>query len=172
MKSVCPSWSFSTKSCLLSTDGLYLPVAEHIGVYCEGGGYLSCPQSMNLHAAAEADCRLAAERRRTRRTPVRLFTRIIECPSTTQREQDISGAAVAVDLSPDGIRVELCQSLAEGTNIMFSLDAASSGTPVHGSGQVRWCRSMDNSSFFHVGIQLTDKAAAAEIARRIDQIYS
>jgi hypothetical protein len=141
---------------------LYLPVSEHIDIYCEGGGYLYCPKSKNVKMMSAANEPALKERRCSRRRPVRLFARISE------RLQDLEhvgaeGAAITVDLSREGLRVELCKPLAEGTEISFSLEDASSRSPVHGSGMVQWCRSIENGSLFHAGIMLTDQAISHEI---------
>ncbi|RUM39160.1 MAG: hypothetical protein DSY70_06340 [Desulfobulbus sp.] len=156
MNTICPSWSLSTRSCRLSNDGLYLPVAEHVGMYCEGGGYLSCPQSINFNSLSGPTSKHREERRCSRRTPVRLFARVTE--RFEEMNQAGEGAAVTVDVSPEGLRVELCRPLAEGVEILFSLEHGPSNSPVHGIGRVQWCRSMENASLFHAGIKVTDPA--------------
>ena len=170
MNIVCPSWSFSTKSCLLSTDGLYLPVADHVSLYCEGGGYLFCPQAAGLNTKHGAKNRTLSERRKSRRTPARLFARISDSLQSIEHV-GAEGAAITVDLSNQGFRVELCSPLTEGTTIHFSLEDESTSSPVHGTGLVKWCHSMENAALFHAGIMVTDRTSASEIRQRIAQIH-
>ncbi len=154
----------------MSTDGLYLPVADHVSLYCEGGGYLFCPQAAGLNTEQGAKNRPLSERRKSRRTAARLFARISDTPQSIDHV-GAEGAAITVDLSNQGVRVELCSPLTEGTEIRFSLEDESASSPVHGTGQVKWCCPMENAALFHAGIMVIDRISASEIRQRIAQIH-
>lgn len=166
---VCPHWSPQDRSCLLSREGLYLPVAEHVQIYCEGGNYASCSQYMNLALRPDtvASVDKGVNRRRHRRVPGRFFFRLAE---STGEELDrlIDDAAITVDLSRGGIRFESYRALSEGTEILFSLNGDFSGTPLRGVGRVKWCRSLDNAPLYHAGISFLDGTVADVIGDRFD----
>ena len=169
MHTICPSWSFSTRSCLVSQDFLYLPVEEHVAIYCEGGGYASCPQSINCQTTVPVSKQEFVERRRVKRTIVRMVTRIMEGVGIGQNKV-VTGAAVTVDISIFGLCLEVCQALVEGSEVLFSVDSAVSTTPVHAAGTVQWCRVIDNSSLFHAGIELSDTTSFQQISRQIERL--
>lgn len=170
-REVCPSWSFATKSCLSTKSGLYLPVAQHIEIYCEGGGYPSCPQFIKQAFSSELANGDKANRRHCRRVPGRFFTRLTE-RTNDALSRVVEDAAVTVDLSAGGIRFELCQSLAEGSEIEFSLDGDFSDTPLHGAGQVKWCRSLESAPLYHAGISFADKAIASAVSDRLGLVVN
>lgn len=162
----CPSWSLTSRSCLSSKSGLYLPVAEHVAIYCQGGGYSSCPQYIQQAYRDELADEQHGNRRHFRRVPGRFFTRLTE-RTKSSLDRVIEDAAITVDLSAGGIRFELCQPLPEGTEILFSLNGDFSDTPLHGTGQVKWCRSLDNAHIFHAGISFVDQSIAGAIGDRL-----
>lgn len=162
----CPHWSAGDRNCLLSNSGLYLPVQEHVDIYCEGGNFLSCSQFI-AHAGAGRGT--ASDRgvnhRRFSRVPGRFSFRLAE------REQDnvsriIDDAATTVDLSPGGIRFESYRSLEQGTEVLFSLNGDFSDVPLRGSGEVKWCRSLENAPLYHAGIAFADSEVARAIRER------
>ena len=165
-REICPSWSLSTRSCRASKSGLYLPVAEHVEIYCEGGGHQSCPQYIQQTFRAELGDGDHANRRHHRRVPGRFFTRLTERIDDSL-DRPVDGAAITVDLSAGGIRFELCQALTEGSEILFFLNGDFSDTPLHGTGQVKWCRSLDDAPLYHAGISFVDNSVAGAIGDRL-----
>jgi len=164
---ICPHWAKDGSSCLLNQSGLYLPVAEHSEIYCEGGNFPSCSQFMTYANAAENDSSaIPVNQRRHPRIPGRFSFRLAE------REKDsvnriIDDAATTVDFSLGGIRFESYRSLQQGAEIIFSLNGDFSGTPLQGTGTVKWCRSLENAPLYHAGIAFTDPAVATVISERL-----
>ncbi len=169
-KKVCPHWSEQDRSCLLSQKGLYLPVTEHVEIYCEGGNYSSCSQYMGqaLRPAVGTVVDRGVNRRRHRRIPGRFFFRLAESTDDEDLNRLIDDAAITVDLSRGGIRFESYRALPEGAEILFSLNGDFSGTPLRGIGQVKWCRSLDDAPLYHAGISFVDNSVADAIGDRFD----
>lgn len=169
-KQVCPHWSQQDRSCLLSQKGLYLPVTEHVGIYCEGGNYSSCSQYMRqaLCPATGAVVDQAVNRRRHPRVPGRFFFRLVESPAEEDLNRLIDDAAITVDLSRGGIRFESYRALPEGAEILFSLNGDFSNVPLRGLGKVKWCRSLDDAPLYHAGISFVDTAIADAIGARFN----
>jgi len=162
----CPHWSAGDRNCLLSHSGLYLPVQEHVDIYCEGGNFLSCSQFI-AHAGAGrgAVTDSGVNHRRFPRIPGRFSFRLAEW------EQDnvsriIDDAATTVDLSPGGIRFESYCALPEGVEIIFSLNGDFSDVPLRGRGEVKWCRSLENAPLYHAGIAFADPEVVRAIRER------
>ncbi|HHD56101.1 MAG TPA: PilZ domain-containing protein [Desulfobulbaceae bacterium] len=164
---ICPHWAKDDSSCLLSQSGLYLPVAEHIEIYCEGGNFLSCSQYITHAGSDENDVfSQPANQRRYQRIPGRFSFRLAE------REQDdvnriIDDAATTIDLSPGGIRFESYRSLRKGSRVIFSLNGDFSEMPLRGVGLVKWCHSLENAPLYHAGIAFADPGVARAIRKRL-----
>ena len=167
-KQVCPHWSQRDRSCLLSQKGLYLPVTEHVEIYCEGGNYSSCSQYMKqvVRPAAGTVVDQGVNRRRHRRVPGRFFFRLAESTDDEELSRLIDDSAITVDLSRGGIRFESYCALPEGEEILFSLNGDFSSVPLRGTGQVKWCRSLDDAPLYHAGISFADTAIADAIGER------
>jgi hypothetical protein len=165
---VCPHWSAKDRSCLLSQRGLYLPVAEHIEIYCEGGNFSSCSQYMAQTFPPEGApfSDNVVDHRRFRRVPGRFSFRLAERAGDSLN-QLIDDAATTVDFSPGGIRFESYRSLHRGAEVLFSLNGDFSDAPLQGIGRVKWCRSLENAPLYHAGIAFADPAVAAAISERL-----
>ena len=169
-KQVCPHWSQQDRSCLLSQKGLFLPVTEHVEIYCEGGNYSSCSQYMGqvLRPPAGTVIDQGVNRRRHPRVPGRFFFRLAESSAEEDLNRLIDDAAITVDLSRGGIRFESYRALPEGAEILFSLNGDFSSVPLRGRGRVKWCRSLDDAPLYHAGISFVDTALADAIGDRFN----
>ena len=163
----CPHWAQDDRRCLLSCSGLYIPVQEHIDIYCRGGNYACCSQFINCLAV---DNKNTADQglnlRRFSRIPARFSFRL-----AASEEEDVNriidDAATTVDFSPGGIRFESYRSLKKGARVTFSLNGDFAEPPLHGIGQVKWCYSLENSPIYHAGIAFADPDVAGAIRRRL-----
>ncbi len=164
---ICPHWEQDDRRCLLSCSGLYLPVQEHIDIYCQGGNYGSCSQFIN---GADVDDTASVAHglnlRRYSRVPARFSFRLAAC-ETEGVNRILDDAATTVDLSPGGIRCESYRSLEKGARVMFSLNGEFSDPPLQGIGQVKWCHSLENAPLYHAGIAFADPAVARAIRKRL-----
>ncbi len=164
---ICPHWAQNDRLCLLSCSGLYLPVQEHIDIYCRGGNFVSCSQFINC---MEVDKKTTADHgmnlRRFSRVPARFSFRLAESDADDVNRV-IDAAATTVDLSPGGIRFESYRSLQKGKKVIFSLNGDFSERPLRGVGQVKWCHSLENAPLYHAGIAFADSKIASAISERL-----
>lgn len=181
---VCPYWSNSTKSCLVSKQGLYLPVPEHINTYCRTGNHLSCPQFEQQDAdlpeykndsgkvadrrerkvVADRRDRKAADRRECARITGSYSLQLAGLKEDGNTTFLLDKKATTVDLSVGGIRLQTHCELPVNSMVSFSLNGAS-GPPVQGIGQIKWCRSLTGSSVFHAGIVFSDGSTSGAMRR-------
>ena len=148
----CPHWNASGRLCLLGTDGLYLPVHEHIVAFCESSGHQRCAR---FRAHADRVTR-AVNRRRSVRLPERHLFRFSEIsptePTTASTADD---EAWTLDLSDHGLRVATTCRLRPNTAIHFELTG--NGNPARaGTGRVIWCQPLADTAFFEMGVALVD----------------
>ena len=183
---VCPYWSASTKSCLASKQGLYLPVPEHILTYCKTSNHPFCSQfelqetdlveykngsvkvvDRRERTVVDRRSRIAADRRESARIAGRYPLQLAglqEDGNTGDTTSLLDSKATTVDLSAGGIRLQTHCELAVNSMVSFSLNG-SSGPPVQGIGQIKWCRSLEDGSVYHAGIVFTDGATSGAMRR-------
>jgi len=153
----CPHWSAGSKTCLLVTDGLFLPVEEHIIAYCGAKFYPSCPHFQRLAAPKtdphHADA-LAVNRRRSTRIPQYHVIHFAEVSNTDHSPENRTEESWTIDLSQHGIRFVSYRLLEPETLIDFSLESRHNGPPTKGHGRVVWSEPLENSQLFHSGIAL------------------
>ena len=53
----CPHWNTAGQLCLLSQDGLFLPVQEHVADFCECSDYRRCPR-FHIDTQGRSQCSL------------------------------------------------------------------------------------------------------------------
>ena len=170
----CPHWSLQSRSCRASHGGLYLPVLEHVEIYCEGGNFGSCYQYMEetLRADFAAAEEVKRNRRRHRRVPCRYSFRLAERKDNAGLDRLFDDVATTVDLSSGGIRFESYRALPQGVEVSFSLNGEFSSVPLKGTGQVKWCRSLEDAPLYHAGIAFSDKAVGAAVRERLSAAIS
>ena len=165
----CPYWSISSKNCLYSKGGLYLPVTEHIRTYCQTPNYLLCPQ-FEGKAFTRSTGLLgedAINRRDHERIPGRFAFKLSGCLKDDDLVPLLDDSASTVDISPGGIRFESYREIPVDALVSFSLIADSEDQPLEGIGRVKWCKSLDNAPVYHAGIAFTDKSVPSAVRNRL-----
>ena len=130
----CPYWSARERSCCLGNDGLRLPVATHIDLYCRGKDFSSCPYYTEEFTEIRQQELSAAQidRRRYRRIPGRMPVDLYR--SADRGSGCVPGDTVStVDFSYGGICFESTHPVPEATEVFFVLhgDSCSSSRPGH-----------------------------------------
>lgn len=156
---VCPHWSPSDRACLLVKDGLFLPVEQHVAVYCMSCHFPSCRQYQTLaepaiHQGKDGD--LPINRRRSIRIPSYHNFRFSEITGSDQLPGQRDDDAWTIDLSAGGIRFASRHPLNPDTTIHFFLEPDGMGAPVEGSGRVIWSEPLENTPLFHAGIAFAE----------------
>ena len=167
---ICPHWSSVSRSCLLSKGGLFLPISAHINTYCLTVHHACCSQFIGSIAAGNEqgfDPGNADNRRRYVRIPGRFSFRLSESHCHDLLEALMDDSASTIDLSPGGIRFESYRSLPVDTFVTFSLNSSFSEQPLSGTGQVKWCASLENAPLFHAGIAFADDSISSAIRDRL-----
>ena len=156
----CPHWNTAGQLCLLSRDGLFLPVREHVADFCECSDYLRCPR---FRAHADRVTR-AVNRRRSVRLPERHLFRFSEISPTGPASAATADEAWTLDLSDHGLRVATTCQLRPETAIHF--EVTGNGSPGRaGTGRVVWCQPLANTAFFEIGVALADQPDPAALPR-------
>ena len=175
---VCPYWLDATKSCLISKQGLYLPVTEHILTYCRTGNHLFCAQFeqqvAGLPEHQNGSAKVVDRRQRKesdRRESARIFgshsLQLTEIQDGDSPPSSLDKNATTIDLSAGGIRLQTHCELPVDSMVSFSMNGAS-GPPVQGIGRIKWCRPMEDGSVYQAGLVFTDGSTSGAMRRYLD----
>ena len=154
----CFYWDERLKTCRSSAGGLFLPVEEHIVTYCQTEHHSACVYFRDVAAGAPADAAADQDdRRRYSRVVGRYPFQISDVAINCDTRQSIVIFASTIDFSLGGIRFETDHLLPVDTLIEFALTGSYSNVLMNGVGRVKWCRSREDSSRFHVGVAFAEK---------------
>lgn len=154
----CFYWDERLKTCRSSAGGLFLPVEEHIVTYCQTEHHVACVYFRDVAVDASAGTvEDQDDRRRYSRVVGRYPFQINDIAINCDTKQSIVIYASAIDFSLGGIRFETDHLLPVDTLIEFALTGSYSNVLMNGIGRVKWCRSREDSSRFHVGVAFAEK---------------
>ena len=159
----CPHWLPEGRNCGLITEGLFLPLEQHITAYCRSCHYPACLHYQLLAGKSSAEPAhetTPLNRRRSIRIPHRHLFRFSEITGSDQNGGFREDDAWTVDLSDHGIRFATRQLLPLGATLRFQVDTGVPGGTRQGIGRVTWSQPLEKSPLFHAGIALVESPAA------------
>jgi Tfp pilus assembly protein PilZ len=154
----CPYWDQITKQdCKMTRGGLYIPLPEHIEIFCLTSHFIQCHQyirgkELQLDEAAATDKIYEDSRRRHRRIKESLPISIAPCDSLGRQISDLAEETMTVDLSIGGICLKSNKEFITNDLLLLNLMEKTTGPPLSGIGEVKWCNSIKDSSEYLVGL--------------------
>ncbi len=160
---VCPFWSMPTMKCQLCREGLFIPLNDHIELYCRSAHYPQCLQ-FSLHAAdhRKRDGKNCSNRRKYERVAVSHRVSLVELAPMEHATSRLSAADNAgatgrtLDLGKGGMRLATEQPLPKAAAIRFSFEGSFPKGVQSGEGHVAWCRKQKNIPEYQIGIAFRD----------------
>ena len=155
----CPYWSPCTSSCLLVESDLFIPLKNHVALYCSSGRFALCPTYLHLTEAASQP-QAAEEKPIKRRRSVRIpchhpfrFSQVVNRQPADMQEN----TSWILDVSDHGLRFASDQSLSQETTICFCIEDEATATKIEGVGRVVWSAPLNNTSLYQVGVAFKDE---------------
>jgi len=156
-KKICPFWSTSGQTCKIQNEGLFIPLGDHVEVYCKGSEYPLCKQfSLIEQAQAEtkkSDTSISVSDRRhsprIKSTHRLTFIRLSDSGHAICLQPS---AASTMDLSSGGMRMTTRELLMHDSIIQFQFVTPFSSTVQSGLAKVKWCIPSDNQPFYQAGL--------------------
>lgn len=168
----CPYFAQSRHECLMTLDGLYIPMLNHVHSLCMTGHFCQCGQYIHGSGAMKNNGRQLgfvpdASRRRYRRVNARIPLQVMDCGQDGCHAEMLDSDAFAVDLSWGGIGLATKVALPVQKTVTFLLGSKEE-TPysVDGQGEVRWSREID-PGVFQSGLLVTDKKTFEALGQRM-----
>ena len=161
-KRYCKHWLAFSNTCSKTDGGLFIPMENHIEIYCTTSDFILCPQfsSYKRRALTGSD-----ERWQNRRSSVRIHqqkllsfltrtTSLSGIPPTTESEKKLK--AKTLDLSMGGMRIFTANPLSENSLIEFLFGKEFPAQLRKVLGKVCWCNRQINEPGYQIGVAFTE----------------
>lgn len=158
----CPYWSKNhSHECRMSKGGLYIPMPEHVEMFCSTSQYIQCHQYIRgcellKETAKKYGFIVDGGRRKFRRVAESVPLAIIACDADRKPVQLIDDNAMTVDMSLGGMRLLSHSEIPKDTLVAFEFGMDFTTPDLTGVGLVKWCERQDGSDKFEAGISFSD----------------
>jgi hypothetical protein len=155
----------------MAKGGVYLPMPEHIGLFCQSISFVQCHQYViGCQSIREAiglyHESFAGDRRRQ-------FHRVKEEVPVSIVRVDVAGkksvpfSATTLDMSLEGIRIQTQEELLPDMKVFFAFDGEFSVPNWKGVGEVRWTKKFAADAMFVTGMSIVDNESYHAIGQHI-----
>ena len=160
----CPFWIPTSLKCNLCTKGLFIPLEDHIEIYCKTEEYQTCShyilsiESYRQSVTSNVENPNYNRRRHVRIEGIHPVT-LNPLNSGGKVVPQFSIHAKTLDLSLGGLRLQTKEPLINDTLIRFSFDDFAHNLFLTGTAIIRWCHQLINSSEYQAGLAFCDNQA-------------
>lgn len=160
------------QACSMTKGGIYLPLKEHIEMFCKTPHFLECHQyvrgsKIGAKTGLEETYYRDNGRRQFRRLPDLLSLSLANCDEAGRPCHLIDGNACTIDLSPGGMRLESCQRLSPNDLIAFTFGPHFSTPNLVGVGQIMWSTASNQPDMYHAGLAFLDATTKQAIGHHM-----
>jgi hypothetical protein len=159
----CPFWSSFAQKCRISSEGLFIPLDDHIDIYCTTDDYSLCLQySMNIEIPEIDD---DADHRENRRNYPRIEAQhrvtLVKITETGRLAKHFSLHATTVDISKGGMRLATSEQLIDDSRIAFSFIDNMPKEFQSGIAKIKWSRKNGTTGIYHSGLAFEEPPGKA-----------
>lgn len=156
-KAFCPFWSPVSLKCSLCSEGLFIPLDDHIEVYCKTEEYPMCLQynlSTEPPLSPVTDSATITNDNRRKYIRVESTHRItlVRLSGTGKIASHFSMPASTIDMSMGGLRLRSPEPLINDTVVRFSFDDMVPELLQSGTAIIKWCHRLVDKSEYHAGL--------------------
>jgi hypothetical protein len=154
---ICPFWSPTTKICKVQATGLFIPLDDHIQMYCKCPEHVLCQQYMLSQDTGKETEKAGPEvkaenRRQYPRIKSNHQLTLVRLSSSGHVVNHDSSRASTLDLSSGGMRLTTREIFMNDSMIQFHFKSSFPSSLKIGLAKVKWCVPADNELEYHVGL--------------------
>ncbi len=166
---VCPFWSPAEKTCKMQAPGLFIPLDDHVEIYCKRPEYVLCRQyrlgqDINRETGKAALNIKTGNRRQHPRITSNHLLSLVRLSDSGQVVCNRPSRASTLDLSSGGMRLTTRELLMHDSIIQFHFKSPFPSTLKSGLAQVKWCELAGNDLEYHAGLAFQND----EVVRAMD----
>lgn len=148
------------QACSMTKGGIYIPLSEHIEMFCKTPHYIECEQYILGNKLKREfpyeEYYFDNGRRQFRRIPDILALTLSSCDESGRPCQILDANASTLDLSPGGMQLQSSRNLLMNNLIAFTFGPHFS-TPNHtGVGQICWSSPANTPDTYNAGLSFID----------------
>ena len=152
----CLFWSPIERICKMQETGLYIPLDDHIEIYCKSAEHILCQQyklSVNVKKESQKETGTEAINRRMHpRIKGNYNLTLLRLNESGNAIGDHPSLANTLDLSSEGMRVTTRELLMHNSIIQFHFKSSFPSPLKSGLAQVKWCKPTGNSMQYMAGV--------------------
>ena len=156
----CPHWSPHSLKCRICKGGLFIPLDDHIDVFCTTSNYPQCLQYA-MHTATDLQVVTPEEDQNNRRQFLRIEATyritMVKSVQTGEILSHLSTEATTLDLSMGGMRICSQTPVRDSSLMHFSFDESFPDPLQDGIGEVMWCNKQIDEPGYQAGIMFHDE---------------
>lgn len=164
LKAKCPYRpTKNSEGCGIANGGVYLPLPQHMNMFCLSSRYIQCHQYVKgcEHIMAREESRKKGagqinERRKFPRISQQLYLKMYVSDTDLDSSKIHDFKARTLDISLGGLRIESPRELTPGSIVCFETDEEITSRKISGIGEVRWCKPSVKSDSYEFGIAFPD----------------
>ncbi len=169
--SICKFWSASEHTCKVCNSGLFIPLDDHIEIYCKTPEHVLCIQyNMNVQTANKEEKWTSVNRRRHMRVNERQQITMVRLNESGNVVSHLPEKANVLDLSMGGMRVNSRELLMHDSIVQFTFSGDDIPTTMQtGIAKVRWSFPINNDALYQVGLAFQNERTMKAIGRHLGQ---
>jgi len=169
----CPYWPHDgSEECLMTKGGLYIPMPDHIKMFCKAQEYIKCHYYMKeCEQFMDSAKKIASgrDRRRFERIEGRYNLALVSCDEMGRPHALMTDRASTLDISFGGMRFESPTDIPIHRMIAFTFGSDFVAPSLTGIGEVKWCETASPAEQYIAGLSFSfvDKQMRNAIANQV-----
>lgn len=148
----CPYWLAKSRKCLISSKGLFIPLENHISIFCTTLKHTNCHLYRDeLFLQQSGNSVSKQNRRRFNRFPGGKRLTLHQVTNTNTHEV-ASKTAYTTNQSAGGIQIRTQSPLFHGSLISFSYDKSVKSADQKNLARVMWCQYQKDTLVYLAGL--------------------
>ncbi len=170
-KTSCEFWSPSEHTCKVCNSGLFIPLEDHIEIYCKTPEHVVCIQyNMNVQTARNQESQTSVNRRKHLRVKENQQITLVRLNESGNIVSHHPEKANVLDLSMGGMRVNSREMLLNDSIVQFTFsDDLAPSTLQSGIAKVRWSCPINNDTLYQIGLVFQSDKTIEAIGRHLGQ---
>jgi hypothetical protein len=139
---ICAFWSPVEQTCKIQEAGLFIPLEDHIEIYCKSAEHTHCRQFRFIEQVLpgkEKTSKRGRNRRRSSRVKSNHHITLVRLSDSGHKVDNSPSIASTLDISSGGMRLMTRELLMHDSIIQFQFKSTFPSAVKSGLAKVKWC---------------------------------
>ena len=159
----CPYWLAKSRKCLISRQGLFIPLESHISNYCTTLRHTHCRLYVDELFVQQASTKVSKlNRRKYNRFPSGRQLTLQQVTGARSRRKASYKTVYTTNESAGGLQVRTQSPLFDGALVSFSYKSLADSSHKEKLARVMWCRYQKDSLVYLAGLSFQKEGKSDE----------